>query len=333
MIPVMKTRSDHHPINPCNVTGVLTGLLLSFFLVTPVESRQSSAGTDFLNISPYPSLLAASEASTATFAGSASLYINPSLLSLASNSSTDIAYTLWVSGISNQFAGLNYRTGNHAFALTIYNAESNNLVQPDESLPVSASYLSLASGWGWNLGPIQAGLALHYIREELLDFRANGLALSGGLSAPIMPDHIHAGISLLHIGSMQNLNQTGNPLPSTVRAGFEFTLPYVALDALDALPITVRLHTDYVIPVEKSMTRDFTLNDTNSHHALLGISASLDGSLELRAGIRTGETERRYSLGLGINLQPVDVHYAFIPFSTGYDNAHSIGIRYHFRTF
>jgi len=295
------------------------------------QSQDTGSGLDFLTIGPTAKMLSLGEATTATPLGPASMFSNPALLVFDDQSNLDLNYTLWVSGVNNQFAAVNFPDNMHSFALGVYNSRSDGLSgsnQPGGSSGIN--YLSLSASGGFQLGPFSAGLTAQYLREQVFQFRANGYAFTGGISTSIMDERIRFGTVLQNIGRMQELDNISTDLPATFKAGMmanvvEFTTP-----GENDLPLLVGIHADYIIPLNDRSGSDFIDREDGDHFFVTAISTTAADLFYLQGSYKFGPTERPVSFGAGVTVEPIRINYALIPFTTGYGTSHSFGMQFYF---
>lgn len=311
---------------------VLYILLMMFSC--PLFAQDTGSGLDFLNIGPSARLLSISETGTASPTGVSAIYSNPSLLVFEPSSSLDVNYTLWISEVENQFAGVNFLRNSHAFAFAIYNSRASDFEARDRAGPsqgqFSISYLSLSAAGAYRLGPVSAGITGQYLREEVFDLRANGYSFTAGASAEFMDGRIRAGMALKNLGEMENLDTEATKLPSGFSLGLmadvlEFTTP-----GANDLPVLLSLHGSWLRPFEGNPSSDYTHRDHEDGFFSLAVSADASDLLFVQAGYIFGPTERPFSFGIGLGIEPVRVNYALVPFSTGFGTVHSIGIQFYF---
>lgn len=314
-------------------------LPLFLFLMIPLlngslAAQDTGSGLDFLNISPSPQLLALSQAGVASETGASAIYTNPSLLALSERSSLDLSYTLWISGVDNQFAATNLRSGNLAVGLGVFASAADEFEardQPgDPSGTFSVSYLSLAGAVAYRVGPVSAGFTAQYLREEVFQFIANGYAFNAGVSAELMDERVRIGASMNNLGEMESLDLISTPLPSMFHAGVSAALFEITTPGADDLPLLISLHADWSRPIEENPTSDFIPRDPSEGFFAIAASAEVADIFTIRSGYRFGPTERPFSIGLGMFIEPVKVNYAMVPFSTGFGTVHSFGIQYYF---
>ena len=161
-----------------------TGVIFILFTTAVSAQQDTGSGMDFLNISPSSYQLSLAEASTATLSGSSAIYSNPALLVMESYSSIEANYTLWVADVNNQYASVNFLNDDYAIGFGVYNSQSSGFEarnEPGSSAgDFSISYLALSASAAYQMGPISAGFTAHYLREEVLQLRANGYAIQCG---------------------------------------------------------------------------------------------------------------------------------------------------------
>lgn len=312
---------------------IVLAVLFAGFSVS-LCAQDIGSGMDFLNIAPSAGQLSISEATSAKLTGSSAIYSNPALLAMEPSSSADVSYSLWVADVNNQFASVNLLQDNYAVAFGVYNSRSNDFEARDQPGPsqgdFSISYLALSGAAAYQMGPVSAGFTAHYLREEVFQLRANGYAVSAGIAAEFLRNRIRAGAVIQNLGEMEPLNNIETKLPSAFRLGFsadviEFTTP-----GENDLPVLLSLHSEWIHPLEDLPRSDYIESDEVTDFFSIAMSADIAGLFELRGGYMFGPTERPYSLGLGVLIDPVKVNYAMIPFSTGFGMAHSIGVQFYF---
>lgn len=313
----------------------LIPLLLLFTLVfTNAQSQNTGSGFDLLNIGPSAKSLSISQATTATATGPASIYSNPALLALDPESSIEVNYTLWISNENNQFAAFNYRKNQTAYAVSIFNSGSDDFearVTPGQSAGnFSLGYLSIAGALAHKFGPLSFGVAAHYLREEVFQFRANGFAFTGGFAAQFLDDRVTAGLSVNNIGEMESLDAQSTNLPAALNIGLNIGLIEFTTTGFNDLPVLISFIADWKKPLEEVAVTSAFDSDPNDDFFTLALSVNAGDLLYLKSGYRFGPTERPISFGLGFMTSPIKVNYAIVPFSTGFGTVHSFGIQYFF---
>lgn len=318
-----------------SVLFVLLGIL-----ITPnpkhLLAQDTGSGLDFLNIGPSSRILSLAEASTATLTGSSAIYTNPALLSFESASGADVGYTLWIGDINNQFASVNILKDRFSYGFGVYNSGSGGFEARDTPGPsagsFSISYLSLAASGAYRIGDLAVGATGHLLREEVFSYRASGFAFTAGAALELLDSRVRLGAVLQHVGEMNALDLVSTTLPSSLRFGFKADLIEVRSRGLNDLPVLFTLHGDLNQHLNDLPRVDFTgeSSDDPARFFSMAISANASDLITAQIGYRWGPTERPVSTGFGVYVKPVYVHYAFVPFSTGFGNVHSLGVRTHF---
>jgi hypothetical protein len=312
----------------------VTVSIIAIFSTAVSAQQDTGSGMDFLNIAPSAYQLSLAEASTATLSGSSAIYSNPALLVLESSSSVEANYTLWIADVNNQNASVNFLNEDYAIGFGVYNSRSTEFEARGEPGPsqgnFSISYLALSASAAYKVGPISAGVTGHFLREEVFQLRANGYAFNAGLAGEFIDSRVRVGAVVQNLGEMNELDQIATPLPSNFRLGASVDLIEISYPGRNALPILLSLHSEWIHPLEDISGGDYTAENGDDDYLSLAMSADIDNLIQLRGGYKFGPTERPVSLGLGVQIEPVLVNYAMVPFSTGFGMAHSIGVQFYF---
>jgi hypothetical protein len=311
-------------------------ILPLFYIFTGniADAQNTGSGLDFLNVGPSARLLALNEAGTASPIGPSAIFTNPALLILEDNSSADINYTSWISGVNNQYGAINLLRENHAFGFAVYSSRADNFEARDVPGPsqssFSISYLSLAGSFAKQFGPFTAGVTGQFLREEVFQFRANGYAFNVGLAASFLDNRIRAGASVVNIGEMDELDVESTTLPTNLRIGIHSELLELSAPVQDDLSILFSLDFDYIQPLEDNTTSDFASGSGDDPFFNIGITSTIADLISVQGGYKFGPTERPVSFGAAFLINPVRINYALVPFNTGFDTVHSIGLQYYF---
>lgn len=307
---------------------------LTLLTTVSTVAQDTGSGLDFLNIGPSSRLLAISEASTAVLTGPSAIYTNPALLALEDQSSLDASYTLWISGVNNQFAAINFLRGNSAFAAGIYNSRADGFEARDRPGPsagdFSIGYLSIAGAFAHSFGPVSIGTTAQYLREEVFQFRANGYAINAGVAVEFLDRRIRTAASVNNLGKMESLDLQSTILPATFNLGAALSLIDFTTPGANDLPVLLSVYLDWSKPLEENPTSDFIDRNPDEGFFSVALNADVSDLFYLQAGYRFGPTERPLSFGLGMEIEPIRINYALVPFSTGFGTVHSFGLQYFF---
>lgn len=308
-------------------------LLIVLLFNASLIGQNTSTGFSMLESAPTPFGLALNEATTAVPEGSGSIYLNPALLVLNSQSSIDLGYSSWIEESNYIFGGANFINGNRAFSVGIYNSRIDGIEQRnnpgDPNGEFSISYLSVSAALAYDFNFISLGVAGQYLNEENAQYQASGYAFNFGAASEFFDSKLRTGISVLNIGKLNELNNQSTPLPELLRAGisldvFEFAPPKNA-----DLPVLVSISSDYVLPLNKreSLQEGDVENDA---YLNLGLRLNIAEVLELSGGYKTGNTAKPLSFGVGLITDILNVNYALVPYRYGIGSLNSIGLQYKF---
>ena len=87
---------------------------------------------------------------------------------------------------------------------------------------------------------------------------------------------------------------------------------------------------DWHYYLSERLPGDYTRSDQKRSFYSLALSLLAADLFVLETGYRFGNTERPFSAGAGLLLDPLRINYAFVPFSTGFGSVHSFGLQYYF---
>ncbi|MDR8392341.1 PorV/PorQ family protein [Aliifodinibius sp. S!AR15-10] len=308
---------------------IITFITLLLFSSWPISGLAQSSGLDFLNIGPNTRSLSLGEAVTALPMGGSAIYTNPANLAFDRTSTLTADYSLWVADLYNSHIAVNLKQNNNqSLAFGLLNSTSGSFEVRTAPGPsdgsFSVNYLSLSGAYAWSLKNISVGAAAHYIREEYFINNASGYSLNFGISSHWLEERLRVGTSLLSVGKMNKLRDEATELPTNLRAGVIAELFQFIPPKNEELPILVTFYGDYI-----NLWEEVNSNGSNSFFNF-GLSFNVATLVEVRGGYKIGDTDRNFSVGVGINTESLSFNYSMIPFETGFGTAHSIGIEYYF---
>lgn len=295
---------------------------------------QNNAGLQFLTIGPNAHSLSLSEAHTAVPLGSNSIFTNPANLMLTEKSSLAASYTLWIGDTQNTQASAAIRRDNHTFAVGILSSLVDDITVRNQAGPpegnFSVRYIAVSGAYARQFGFLSVGASLSYLYEQFFQLSASGYGFSAGMTGSFLDDRLRAGFSVNNLGQMEKLNVERSELPTQFRAGLDVNAVQISAFSGAEIPVVINISADYVLPLnEKKLNANKNLIESGDYLAF-GIDAGLYDIVNVRAGYRTGDTARNWGFGAAIQVDPVKVHYAFVPFETGFGMVHSISMQYFF---
>jgi hypothetical protein len=312
--------------------SILTIILMLVPFVVLIA--QNNAGLQFLTIGPNAHSLALSEAHTAVPLGSTSLFTNPANLMLSEQSNLSASYTLWIGDTQNTQASAAIRGKNHTYAIGILSSLVDDITVRNQPGPpegnFSVRYVAVSGAYARQIGFLSLGASLSYLYEQFFQLSASGYGFSAGMTGSFLDNRLRAAMSVNNLGQMQKLNVERSELPTQFRTGIDVNAVQLSAFSGAEIPVVINLSADYVLPLnEKNLNAQNNLIESGEYLAF-GLDAGLYDIVNVRAGYRTGDTARKWSFGAAIQVDPVKVHYAFIPFETGFGMVHSISMQYFF---
>lgn len=307
--------------------------VITIVLVTlaPKSGKSQSGGFQLLGIGPDPVTLSLSEAITARSTAGAAIFMNPANTAQITSLSASASHTFWLETSGNTYFSVHTPSRYGVFSLGVLTSAINNIearqVPGSPSGQFDVSYYAFAGSFARSFGPISVGITGMYLYEELYNLWATGYALSGGVTATLLDDRLRIGSSLLNNGEMEILVDERSPLPTMWRTGVWSRVLQLSTVGSSEIPLTASLSADYTVPLNEDGSSDGATAITDPWVSF-GTEIIVSDLISLRGGVRTGETKRRFSAGLGIEQGRFRFDYAYVPFETGFGVTHSLGITY-----
>lgn len=332
-----KPTSGNDPMRIPTLKFVLALIVFLLTVHSPVLGG-SSAGMTFLLTGPSAWNMGASEAHTAALTGPSGIFLNPSLLALEYSSSVSASYMIWpATDTQNHFAGALFRRNRDAFGVALLSSVVDDI--PFRSGPTQSPdgyfavrYMALAASYARSHGPVSAGVTGMYLYEQFFRQDAVGLAFNAGLALSLLDERVRLGAAVRNIGSMSELSETATVLPAMLSLGADVQLLQFSTSALDdEIPFLWSVSTDYVQPLADVRPSGEPDTDPRAAYVNIGTELNIAQLIDLRAGYRSGDTQRRFSFGIGVSAGDFYISYAYMPFKTGFGNAHAIGLQFYFR--
>lgn len=295
---------------------------LFLLLFIPLTATAQQSGLAFLRIGPNAEASAMGDAQVASSQDAFSVYWNPAGLAAPNTNSVAATHRIWVGTLRAYDGFARFQAGkNGGIGLSVTATNSGDLEAregpgaPDGTF--RAGFFSMAAAYGYQLGPLRAGVTAKYITERIFDEKSRGFAVDLGLQATLLQNSLQLGAVVQNIGEMSELAQEATTMPRMVRVGAAVFPLRIVTDDDDALfDLSLIGEVSHLFPDE--VTR---------YH--LGASAQLFDILFIRAGLMTNDALRKYSFGLGLHYNAFAFDYALLPFESGFgDPGHLISLIY-----
>lgn len=307
-------------------------LILVLFFLCPTVLHAQEAGFDILSLGPGTYALGNNGLSASLAESASDMYGNPANLTIASSSNFSADYSFWISGFQNSHLAVNIKKENWAYSIGIFNSKSDDFQRNAGSGEIeengSINYLSFATALSYRSGAFSFGATGQLLREQFHGYGAIGYALNGGITVQLPHWPVLVATNFQNIGRMKKLNMRATILPSEWRTGATVDLFTFSATEQRDIPLAVTASAEIILPLINQY--DSIPNQKAKTYALLGANLEIAEVLSIYTGYRSGITNHPLGFGTRIHWDTIDINYAFIPFQSGYNTAHSVGLTYRF---
>lgn len=309
-------------------------LFLSILMaILPGLTFAQSGGLQLLGIGPDAAALSISEAGTAKLQYGASVFTNPANLGFEKRSTVTAGHTFWLENSGNSLAATVLPRRNGALGIGVLTSSISDIEArntPGEPVGTfDVNYFAFAGAYAYRMGAVSVGVTGMFLHEQLYQQSASGYALNAGISAQLLQERLRLGTTLLNYGEMEILQETRSPLPTLWKSGFWSEVAQFSISGSNEIPVLIALSTDLSVPLNDDGASDGASSQSDPWISS-GLEVTFSDLIQIRAGIRTGETKRRFSSGVGIIHRNIQFNYAFVPFETGFGLTHALSMTFMF---
>jgi len=233
-------------------------------------------------------------------------YGNPATIAFLTRKDFVLSHHSTIAGIRQFQSGWGYGTGRVGIGLSLgfhtaggFEARTGPSVAPLGSFNLFEMNAALTYGQRIS-SHIYGGFSARFLHEDLEADRASGFALDLGLAYRPQGSPLSAGVSVLNLGRMDELDQVSSALPREIRAGAAFQ------------------HSKYLVSADIRFPR------FGSTGLMFGGEYRPVPALAVRAGYQTNHDTRSVSYGLGLKRRNWRIDYAFVPSDLGLEDSHRI---------
>ncbi|NOY59237.1 MAG: UPF0164 family protein [Calditrichaeota bacterium] len=263
-----------------------------------------NTGLAFLKIGVGARATAMGEAYTATADDATSLFWNPAGSAWLNSRRAHFTHNEWIQGITNEVANISLPAFHGSFGIglmlnSISGIERRTFATDQPLGDISAHDFSILLNYSRMIGPnLSVGLNAKFIDEKIYIESARGFAVDFGARYQLMTPGLFLGAALQNLGSTTSLAEEKIALPTTVRLGAAYLLPFKVLNGTWLF------------------AADFVQIFKEQSHFNIGSEFSPFSLLRLRIGYQTGYEEKGLSAGFGLALNRFQFDYAYVPFSS-----------------
>lgn len=313
---------------------LLTGLMMTGLAVTcTLQSAQAkgkgTSGAQFLRIGASARASGMGGAFGALADDASAIYYNPAGLSTLQKKEVSLSYNVYFEDTASQFLGYAHPTermgtfGVSADMFTVDKIEKRSATGGDADTADLGTFktrdMALALGWGNKLSlgssNLNFGLALKYISSDLNTKSAKTGAVDLGLLYKFHDEEgLSLGLSVLNLGGQLKFQDSGDPLPLTVK-------PSVAYRQL----------TQKLGKFNFALDGDMMVHDGNGT-VQPGLEWWPVSAFAVRTGYQFGRDKNAgsgFSAGVGFRLASLALDYAFVPYGDlGDTHRMSLGFKF-----
>jgi len=293
-------------------------ILTVLFCMSTLAFAAGETGLANFKIGAGARAAAMGEAFTATSDDASGIFWNPAGVANIEYRQAHFTHNEWIQDIRNEVAGVLFPLKNSTlgFGLMLNSIDDfeSRLAPTEEPLGTFSSQnfafiLSFAKPLSDH---VDFGLNLKYMNERIYVDDANAYLADVGVTYHTPVQGLKAAAVLQNVGFSTKLDKEELELPTTVRAGVAWVLPFESLQ--ENLLVAV----DYMSIFEQSS------------HINIGCEGRLADLLLLRCGYQTGYEEKGISAGFGLDFQAFKLDYAYMPFGKSLGNSHRFSVNFLF---
>ncbi|MBN2423443.1 MAG: PorV/PorQ family protein [Calditrichaceae bacterium] len=292
-------------------TGLVI-LALSIVLQSRLFSGEAGQnGMAFLKVDVDARAAGMAGAYSAVGENSSATYWNPAALALADNKSLVVMHHQSIADITQQFAAVQIRTGEHALALSFNLMTNPNIEIREEasSEPIGITEaINFSSGISYAhsfKGDWHVGITVKYLFEKYYLKSAGGWALDLG-TRKSLSEALSWGFVIQNLGAMAKLDKESTPLPLMFRTGVAYRAPFEIIGNKPLLSTDIQY-----INKEQFLVR-------------AGSQVDLGEYIAVRLGGIFGELETHFTTGLSLKYKSYSLDYAFVPYESIFGNSHRV---------
>ncbi|MBN8588602.1 MAG: PorV/PorQ family protein [Rhodothermia bacterium] len=295
-----------------------TLFLLLVLVMAQVSFAQS--GVAFLQFSPDAKSAALAGSGVSLRGGPFATYWNPAGIAKNQGQSAGLSQQLWAAGVRTFSGAARLQSGRNAGLGILVSATTSGELEaresPGDPLGVfTAQFGNLNMAYGRAFGEhFRVGVGAKVINQRLDTFSERGWAFDAGFQADLAGGDLAIGAVARHFGK---LGDGTDDLPATVQGGATL-FPFKIMGSEDG---------SWLLDTQLSVEAQHVLPDKTTN-LQFGLSTQALEIISLRAGYRTNDELRSWSLGAGFNVGKIQIDYAYLPFPSGYNDGHVFTLGY-----
>jgi hypothetical protein len=279
-------------------------------------SQGSSVSSSQLKL-PLSARSAALGEGTVTDPGQLSSWaLNPANLYSSAPMALMITHSQWIQGIQTEGMGARIPLFGGAFGVGVWSNSVPGIEIRDVPGPAigtfSARFSVFQAGYADDVtNDFTLGASVKYIYEKLYVNEATGYGFDIGMLYRTPLSGLNAGFAVTNLGSLRQLQDERSDLPTFVRPGVSYYFQEQDFEFMAAGAWSANVHSP-------------------ESHLQLSLESTYHQQISLSFGYQTGYETRALSAGIGIRINPIQLDYAFVPFSLGLGDSHLFSLGFQF---
>ncbi|MFC1511937.1 PorV/PorQ family protein [Candidatus Latescibacterota bacterium] len=280
---------------------------LAGFAQTQV-SESGDAGMSLLLLAPSARIAALGSGGFALYAGSSSLWSNPSSITLAGEHTAEFTHTEWIEGITHEFASFVARTGRETVGMSIQLFDSGDIDGRASNSAYTGAYSITTAGvsavYAVPVGDrLSVGITARSLYQKVAEETAGGYAFDAGLMVTTPIEGLRFGAVARNYGRMNKLLDERTKLPENIGIGGAYT---------GILPRYLRQYT---------VLADFIFPRYGNNGMRVGFEVNALEHFVLRLGYRDDSYFEDMIYGIGFSWARVAADIAYSPMNAVSDDA------------
>lgn len=297
---------------------IIIAMAMGFFLAKPEAHAQAGkSGLSFLKLGVSGRSVAMADAMSASISGAAATHYNPAGIFTPAETSGQILlmHKEWIQDVRSEFLGATVRLGEEsAVGLSVNTATVSDIEIRTRPGTAEGTFSSRDYALGLSYARMLTdefvvGATAKFLYEKIFLDESHGLAFDIGAQYTTSIENLKVGLALANLGSTNNLRSEKITLPSLLRVGPAYVLPFEETSSQLLLGSDLL----YIFPEKKIYVN-------------LGAEFLYNNLVAARAGYQIGSNGRGFAAGVGVHYDMFAVDYGFVPLSSNLGSGHTFSL-------
>ncbi len=289
-------------------------LLSCIVTFSSAVTADGSSGLTFLKLETSARSAAMGGTGAALYHESSLMHYNPAAIADMSYSELQLMHTQWIQDMSIQYGSGVWSLGRSSLGISLYNSSIGGIEVRTRPGPPETEFtarnFSAGATFAYRISPsFRAGITGKILYEKIFIDEATGYGIDFGIQYRSTTPGLFFGLSILNIGSMNDLRNEASELPLTYRLGSSYEIPFTMQD------LAIRLAVDAL-----------QYSGDDKLHLMFGGEIGYTETLFARVGLQSGVDTRGLTLGFGIHHGIFKIDYAYTPLQNNLGEGHTMSV-------